>query len=101
MLKETVTKLITRVQKVLLKSNRKMALDLYYYLAKKHFKLVLGKDLEREVVYNTDAAHMAAKRHSRLVLRVLYKDSNKMTRKIVRYSSRDSFIKNIILDAKL
>lgn len=101
MLKVIVAKLITKVQKLLLRSNLTMATNLYYYLAKKHFKLLLDKDLEHEVLNNTILATWAAKRHSRLVLNTLYKDSSPMARKIARYGSRGSFVKNIILGAKL
>lgn len=101
MLRVILAKLITKAQKLLLRSNLQMAVNLYYYLAKKHFRLLLDKDLEEEALNNTDAARMAARRHSRLVLKVLYKDSSVMTRKIARYGSRGSFIKNIILGAKL
>lgn len=100
-LKIIAAKLITKVQKLLLKSDHKIALELYYYLAKKHFKLLLNKNLEEEILNKTDAGYMAASRHGRLVLGTLYKDSSKMTRKIALYSSVESFIKNIILDAKL
>ena len=92
---------ITKIQKMLLRSQSEMALNLYYYLAKKHFKLILGKDLEIEILNNTTAGYQAAKRHSRLVLKVLYKDASPIDRKIARCGSKGSFVKNIILGADL
>ena len=96
-----LAKAITKLQKLLLRSDRKIAVNLYYYLAKLHFKLVLGADLEEETLNNTDKARMAASRHGRLVLKTLYADSSEMHRKVVKHSSQSSFSKNIILNAKL
>lgn len=100
-LKGLQVKLITKVQKLLLRFNNQRATNLYYYLAKLHFKIYTGLVLEEEVLNNTEIGYIAAKRHGRLVLKVLYKDSSQMARKVARYASRGSFIKNILLGSKL
>lgn len=100
-MKNVVLKIITKIQKFLLKSQRKTAINLYYYLAKLHFKIHFDRDLEGEILNNSAIGYMAVKRHSRLVLKVMYKDSPYMAKKIARYGSRSSFIKNILLETKL
>jgi hypothetical protein len=100
-MKKLLLNIITKLQKLLLKSDRKIASDLYYRLAKLHFKLHFGVELENEVLNATDIAYMAAKRHSRLVLKALYPGATGIRYKMVRYASRSSFTKNILLNAKL
>lgn len=100
-MKELILKLITKVQKLLLRSNTKVATNMYYALAKLHFKIHFGTELEAEVLEATDNAYLAAKRHSRLVLKTLYPNAKGVHRKIVKYSSRSAFTKNILLNAKV
>jgi hypothetical protein len=101
-MKKLVMRLITEVQKLLLRVNREFATDLYYRLAKIHFKMHFGTDLETEVLNATDNAYLAAKRHSRLVLKVIYPNAKEdVHKKIVKYAARSTFTKNIILNAKL
>ncbi len=96
-------KLITKVQKVLLKSERKLATNLYYSLAKVHFSVYFSgkKDLETEILNDTHDGYAAVRRHGRLVVNTLFKDSQEIRKKMVRSAARGSFVKNIILNAKL
>jgi len=108
-LKLLVLKTITLVQKTLLKldDQEDMSLGevkytkLYYKLAKVHFKLYFGTDLVEEILNNTENAHLATKRHSRLVVSALYKNSSSMRKKIIRSAARGSFRKNLILETPL
>lgn len=96
-------KLITKVQKVLLRSESKVATNLYYSLAKLHFKTYFSgsKDLETEILNDTHSGYAAVRRHSRLVVNTLYKDSQEIRKKMIRSAARGSFVKNIIINAKL
>lgn len=108
--KMLVFKLITFIQKKLLVLDDNEMGDplqeteahrLYYRFAKLHFKMWFDKDLVEEVLNNSDEAHLAVKRHSRLVINALYKDSNPMRKKIIRNAARGTFRKNLILDTSL
>ena len=101
MLKKMSLKIITKIQKILLKSQREIAVDLYYRLAKLHFRIYFGKSLEEEILQDSVIGYRAAMRHSRLVVKVLYSNSSGTARKIAKLSSRASFIKNILLEVKL
>ena len=94
-------KLISKLQKQLLKSPAKSATNLYYKLAKIHFKLYFKKDLEQEVLNDTVAAYKAIDRHSRLVIKSLYNDKDEAVKKHLAAATRGAFVKNIILNAEL
>lgn len=117
--KNILLKLITVVQKRMLKMDAfydslaqldedsvsaaiaQFGFRMYYRLAKLHFKLYFGKDLVQEILNNTEEAHLAVKRHGRLVVKTLYKDSADMKKKMIRHAARGSFRKNLILDTPL
>jgi len=92
---------ISKVQKFLLKMNSELAGDLYYYLAKKHYEISFGSDLEDHVLDDTIGSRLAAKRHGRFVVNVLYKHINKHHKKMIRDAAEKTFISNIILNVKL
>ncbi len=98
-----VLKLITKLQKVLLKSERPLVLMVYYKLSRLHFSVYFsGKlSLETEVINNTEAGYRAARRHSILVVNTLFKESADIRKKIIRNAAQESFKKNILLNAKL
>lgn len=100
-LKIFVLKLITKIQKLLLRSKLKIATNAYYALAKIHFKIHFGLDLSEQVLNDTDFARKAAKRHSVLVSNTLYKDANESTKRMIKSAAKGTFIKNLILSAKL
>lgn len=88
---------ISFLQKQLLKINCGFATDMYYELAKKHYLIHFGRNLTGDVCMNVDDAQKAAKRHARLVVKTLYKNSTPDTKKRIRAMARGSFIKNILL----
>ena len=103
-LKEMVLKIISKVQRVLLKINNNLATELYYYLAKKHYKIYFDQysaDLETDVLNEDFHAHLAARRHARLVVSTLYKNINKQHKRMITRAAKQSFVKNIILNVKL
>lgn len=100
-MKRLKLKMITRIQKILLKVNKGWAGNLYYFLAKMHFKTYFNLDLQTETENSTEKSKMAAKRHSTLVLKVLYKNSKYKALLKVRNAARKTFVKNILLNAKL
>jgi len=102
-IRRLVVKLITKVQKLLLRSETELASSAYYALARLHFSLYFKgeKSLEQEILNNTEDGYKAAKRHGRLVINTLYKDSDSVIKRMVRAASRGSFVKNIILNAKI
>lgn len=93
-------KTITKLQKLLLLFDNQLASKAYYLLAKLHFKMHFGLDLETEVLENSENAYLAAKRHGRLVLKTLHPNAKGIHKKIVKYSSTGIFTKNILLNAK-
>lgn len=99
--KKAVLKTITYIQKLLLRSETVIAYDLYYYLAKKHFNLYFNVDLVEEAESESPLADMAARRHGRLVLKVVYKKSTVSDRGMISRMAESSFIQNILLDSKL
>ena len=110
LLKSIALRLVNKAQKILLKidtgidigeGKASKATELYYFLAKLHFKLHFGTSLEEEILNNTENAHLAVKRHSRLVLMVLFPDASEMRKKVIRHAARGAFRKNLILNAKV
>lgn len=101
--RRSILKLITKVQKILLRSERKLITNLYYTLARIHFSIYFsGKlSLDQEVMNNTEAGYRAMRRHSILVVNTLFKTSADMRKKIIRNAAQESFKKNILLNAKL
>ena len=96
-------KVITKIQKLLLKSQRVMAVNLYYYLARLHFKIYTDgyMTLDGCILNDSEAGYMAARRHARLVVNTLYPDATDAFKKWVRAAARGSFRKNIIINADL
>lgn len=102
-------KVISKIQKLLLRLDENIDIaitdgalfNLYYSLAHKHFKIYFGKSLEQEILHNSEIGYMAAKRHSRLVIATLYKDSSDMRKKMIRAAARGTFVKNILLNTEL
>lgn len=96
-------KAITKVQKFLLKYETTIATNMYYFLAKLHFSVYFSntKDLETEILNDTHDGYAAVRRHSCLVVNALFKDSQDIRKKMIRSAARGSFVKNIILNAKL
>jgi ferritin-like protein len=96
-----ILKLITAVQKLLIRSGNKYMQALYYKLAALHFKIHFKKDLLTETLENTEIARFAAKRHSRMVVSVLYSKSDDARKRMIRAAARGSFTKTIILNASI
>lgn len=99
-MKKLTMKMITKLQRLLLLLDNRMASKAYYCLAKVHFKMHFGLDLEAEALENSDNAYLAARRHSRLVLKTLHPEISGVHKKIVKHSSIGIFTKNILLNAK-
>ena len=96
-----ILKLITVIQKLLIRSENKTISNLYYKLAALHFKKLTGKDLMNETLMDSDEADDAAQRHADMVASILFKSSHEQYKKIIRAAARGSFKKNIILNASL
>ena len=102
-IKRLKLKIITKIQKILLRSDREILAKLYYFLAKLHFSIYFDGELslEEEILNNSESGYLAAKRHSRLVVKTLYSESADIRKKMVRAAARGAFVKNIILTAKI
>ena len=100
-MKSLTLKLIAGAQKLLLRSERPLALKLYMKLARLHFKQTFNSDLEEEVLNNTILSDAACRRHARLVVKVLYKDAPAGTKRMVRAAAKGSFRKNILLATEI
>lgn len=94
-------KLITKVQKCLLKSDKIIATDLYYFLAEKHFSIYFSGQytLKKAILEDTDLGIFATNRHARLVVKALYSTADEYIKNKVVAASRGSFRKNVILAA--
>jgi hypothetical protein len=102
-MKRLKLKAITKIQKLLLKSQKVLAVNLYYYLARLHFKIYVDgyMTLDDCILNDNEAGNMAARRHARLVINSLYPDASDAFKKWVRAAARGSFRKNIIINAVL
>ena len=99
--KKLKLKVISIIQKLLLRSESELANKLYYKLAKKHFNIHFGTNLIDEVGNATENAEKAAARHARLVVKVLYSDSTPESKRRLRAAARGSFTKNLLLETEL
>lgn len=86
---------------MMLKSDSSFATTVYYMLAKLHFRLVFGVELEDHVVRSSILSDVAQNRHARLVVSTLYKGSDKQAKRRIRAAARGAFVRNIILTAKV
>ena len=103
-IKQFVKKMITKTQKFLLRFDNALAINLYYELAKIHFSMTFGVSLSYSVGKPDMLgilAELAAKRHARLVAKVLFPNASKRTKKTVMTAAKNSFIKNILLNVEL
>lgn len=94
-----VLTLISKIQRLLLRTNSTLAAALYYKLAILHFNLYARTleagsfPLAQEVSLNSTLGKAALRRHSRLVINTLYKKSDIDIKRVVRYAAKEHFRK--------
>jgi len=92
---------VTLLQKIALRMNGNLSYKAYMKLEEIHFDLFFGESLEENILNNTEKAHLACKRHARLVVKTLYPNADVCSARMIRAAARGSFRKNILLNIAL
>ena len=100
-IRKQVLKLLTKFQELTINGDS----QLYSFFTALHFRLFTGVSLKE--VFNTSSSdalkmfHRAAERHSRMVVSLIYSDSTKTHKKVLKNLAYESFCKNFLLEQKL
>lgn len=90
--------LITFFQEVALQQKNT---DLYYDLTKLHFRLYFGKNLIDECLSDSRAFKAAQHRHGCMVVSIIWSHSSSKSKNAIFMGAKESFMKNLILEAPL
>ena len=100
-IRKRVLQLLTKFQELTIEGDS----QLYSFFTKLHFRVYTGVSLKE--VFNTASSdalvmfHNAAERHSKMVVSLVYIDSTKTHKKVLKNLAYESFCKNFLLEQEL
>lgn len=97
-IKRFLLRSITKIQKRIIHWENS---NLYYLLARAHFKLWFGFSLGSATTHGMRVSRLAAKRHAKLLVKNVYKNAPKEHKRRIYRMAQHSFRQNILLNEEL
>ena len=100
-IRRKVLQLLTKFQELTIEGDS----QLYNFFTNLHFRAYTGISLDKACMSNSvvevDMFAAAARRHSNMVISLIYKNSSKTHKQVLKKLAIESFTKNYLLEQKL